>query len=80
MADQDIVVIKIGTGVLTKEDGTLDGASLARLVNAVADLPNLSQRVVLVSSGAVGAGIPAFDLKEYPRDVPTRMTPARPAD
>ena len=77
MPKQDIIVIKIGTGVLTREDGTLDGASLARLVNAVADLPDHSQRVVLVSSGAVGAGIPALGLNEYPDDVPTRITSSR---
>jgi len=76
MPKQDIIVIKIGTGVLTREDGTLDGASLARLVNAVADLPDHSQRVVLVSSGAVGAGIPALGLNEYPDDVPTRQAAA----
>jgi len=76
MPKQDIIVIKIGTGVLTRADGTLDGASLARLVNAVADLPDHSQRVVLVSSGAVGAGIPALGLKEYPDDVPTRQAAA----
>jgi glutamate 5-kinase len=76
MNEQDIIVIKIGTGVLTKEDGTLDGASLARLVGAIADLPNHHQRVVLVSSGAVGAGIPALNLGEYPGDVPTRQAAA----
>ncbi len=76
MPKQDIIVIKIGTGVLTRADGTLDGASLARLVNAVADLPDHSQRVVLVSSGAVGAGIPALGLQNYPDDVPTRQAAA----
>lgn len=76
MSEQEIIVIKIGTGVLTREDGTLDGASLARLVNAVADLPDHSKRCVLVSSGAVGAGIPALGLHEYPRDVPTRQAAA----
>ena len=76
MPDEDVIVIKIGTGVLTREDGTLDAASLARLVNAVADLPNHGGRVVLVSSGAVGAGIPALGLSEYPDDVPTRQAAA----
>lgn len=76
MEQQDIIVIKIGTGVLTREDGTLDGASLARLVNAVADLPCHSRRCVLVSSGAVGAGISALGLHEYPDDVPTRQAAA----
>ncbi len=76
MPDKDVIVIKVGTGVLTRGDGTLDAASLARLVNAVADLPAASGRVVLVSSGAVGAGIPALGLSEYPDDVPTRQAAA----
>lgn len=76
MSERDIIVIKIGTGVLTREDGRLDAASLARLVNAVADLPRHSQRCVLVSSGAVGAGISALGLGEYPNDVPTRQAAA----
>ena len=76
MTERDIIVIKVGTGVLTREDGTLDSASLARLVNAVADLPDHAQRVVLVSSGAVGAGISALGLKEYPADVSARQAAA----
>lgn len=68
------VVIKIGTGVLTREeDGQLDGASLVRLVTAVSDLISSGIKVVLVSSGAVGAGISGLGLKEYPNDVPTRQ-------
>lgn len=68
------VVIKIGTGVLTREeDGQLDGASLVRLVTAVSDLVSSGHRVVLVSSGAVGAGISALGLNEYPDDVRTRQ-------
>ena len=76
MADYEVIVIKVGTGVLTKADGTLDGASLARLVNALADLPNDRQRHVLVSSGAVGAGVSALGLDAYPGDVPTRQAAA----
>ena len=76
MAEQEIVVIKIGTGVLTKEDGTLDGASLARLVGAVADLPSQTRRYVLVSSGAVGAGTSVLGLSEYPDDLSTRQAAA----
>ena len=68
------VVIKIGTGVLTREsDGKLDGASLVRLVTAVADVINSGHEVILVSSGAVGAGISGMHLEEYPADVPTRQ-------
>ncbi len=68
------VVIKIGTGVLTREvDGLLDRSALTKLVTAVADLVHLGQPCVLVSSGAVGAGISQLGLSEYPSDVPTRQ-------
>ena len=76
MSARDTIVVKVGTGVLTRKDGTLDSASLARLVNAVADLPDQGKGVVLVSSGAVGAGISAFGLTEYPADVPARQAAA----
>ena len=76
MNGRDVIVVKVGTGVLTRQDGTLDSASLARLVNALADLPGQGKRVVLVSSGAVGAGISALGLKEYPDDVSARQAAA----
>ena len=76
MIGRDAIVVKVGTGVLTRQDGTLDSASLARLVNALADLPDQGKRVVLVSSGAVGAGISALGLKEYPDDVSARQAAA----
>lgn len=67
-------VIKIGTGVLTREvDGQLDTASLTRLVTAVADLVQQGEPCILVSSGAVGAGISQLGLDGYPTDIPTRQ-------
>jgi len=76
MNGRDAIVVKVGTGVLTRQDGTLDSASLARLVNVLADLPDQGKHVVLVSSGAVGAGISALGLKEYPDDVSARQAAA----
>lgn len=68
------IVIKIGTGVLTREcDGLLDRAALTKLVTAVAELVRSGQPCVLVSSGAVGAGVAQLGLSEYPQDVPTRQ-------
>jgi glutamate 5-kinase len=69
-----LTVIKAGTGVLTKvSDGTLDGASLVRLVTAIAGLTEQGHRCLLVSSGAVGAGVSAFGLDGYPSDVATKQ-------
>jgi len=72
----ELIIIKIGTGVLTQENGTLDGPSLVRLVTAVADLQGQGYSCVMVSSGAVGAGISALNLKASPQDVETRQAAA----
>lgn len=70
----DLTIIKVGTGVLTKvTDGTLDGAALVRLVTAIAGLMEDGNRCLLVSSGAVGAGVSAFGLTGYPQDTETRQ-------
>ncbi|MBB5352434.1 glutamate 5-kinase [Haloferula luteola] len=69
-----LTVIKAGTGVLTRvSDGTLDGGSLVRLVTAIAGLLEEGHRCLLVSSGAVGAGVSAFGLEGYPSDLTTRQ-------
>ncbi len=73
---KETIVIKIGTGVLTRENGTLDGASLVRLVTAVAELKARGHSCVMVSSGAVGAGVSALSLGAYPDDVETRQAAA----
>lgn len=73
---KEVVVIKIGTGVLTRENGTLDGSSLVRLVSAVAELKSAGFACVVVSSGAVGAGVSSLRLEAYPDDVETRQAAA----
>lgn len=71
---KEIIVIKIGTGVLTSEsDGTLDEASLVRLVTSVSELVSQGIPCVMVSSGAVGAGVSALKLDAYPDDTASRQ-------
>lgn len=53
------------------EDATLDGEALLRLVSAIAQRVGDTGKCILVSSGAVGAGITAFGLKEYPKKLET---------
>ena len=70
----DLTVIKVGTGVLTKStDGTLDRAAMVHLVAAIAGLIHAGHRCLFVSSGAVGSGVSAFGLTEYPQDTATRQ-------
>jgi glutamate 5-kinase len=70
----DLTLIKAGTGVLTKAgDGTLDRAALVHLVAAIAGLMDAGHRCLFVSSGAVGSGLAAFGLADYPQDTATRQ-------
>ncbi|MBU6301111.1 MAG: glutamate 5-kinase [Verrucomicrobia bacterium] len=63
------VVIKVGTGVLTRQvTAELDHAVLSRLIQAVSDVVREGHQVLMVTSGAVGAGLHAFDLLRRPGD------------
>jgi len=55
-ADADRVIVKAGTNSLTDADSNLDDAKLDKLVDDLVDLLNRGKEVILVSSGAVGAG------------------------
>lgn len=70
----DLTLIKAGTGVLTKSgNGTLDRAALVHLVAAIAGLVDAGHRCLFVSSGAVGSGLAAFGLTDYPQETATRQ-------
>ncbi len=65
------IVLKFGTGILTRPDGDeLDLNQFERLSGEVASVHHSGCEVVLVSSGAVGAGLMALGLTEEPRDLP----------
>ncbi|MFB6092126.1 MAG: glutamate 5-kinase [Haloquadratum sp.] len=55
-AEADWVVVKAGTNSLTDDESNLDDAKLDKLVDDVADLIERDKDVILVSSGAIGAG------------------------
>jgi glutamate 5-kinase len=63
------IVVKVGTRVLTHADGNLNVERIGSLGDELASLVASGRRVVLVSSGAVGAGIGRLQLRERPRDV-----------
>ena len=50
------VVVKVGSNVLTRKDGTLDVTRMSALVDQVAELRRMGMEVILVSSGAVASG------------------------
>lgn len=69
-ADADPLVVKVGTRCLARKDGTLDEDQVASIAEQLVRIgAGTSRRVVLVSSGAVGAGIGLLGLTERPTDV-----------
>ncbi len=65
----DTVVVKVGTRVLTRDDGALDETRIATLTEELVALIDGGRRVALVSSGAVGAGLGRLGLDARPADV-----------
>jgi glutamate 5-kinase len=66
------IVIKFGTGILTKSTGnTLNPAQLRRLTGEVAGLVQTGHQCLLVSSGAVGAGLMLMGIRDRPSDLPS---------
>lgn len=63
------IVVKLGTGVLTDSQKLIDPAQLEQLVAQVAALRRAGKEVVLVTSGAVGAGMGALGYKSRPIDL-----------
>jgi glutamate 5-kinase len=63
------LVVKLGTGVLTDSRKLIDPAQLAQLVAQLAALKKNGKEVVLVTSGAVGAGMGALGYENRPTDL-----------
>jgi glutamate 5-kinase len=65
----DPLVVKVGTRVLTRFDGTLDEDQIAAFAVQLAALASEGRRVALVSSGAVGAGMGRLKMSARPSDL-----------
>lgn len=63
------IVVKLGTGVLTDSRKLIDPGQLEQLVAQVAALHRAGKEMVLVTSGAVGAGMGALGYKSRPVDL-----------
>jgi glutamate 5-kinase len=64
------IVVKIGTRVLTNEGGFLDKNQIMELSRQIVGLYSAGYSVVVVSSGAIGAGISALGLRKRPNILP----------
>lgn len=65
----ETVVIKVGTNVLAGGDGRLDTERMRHLADQIARQTRAGRKIVLVSSGAIGAGIGRLGLAARPTDL-----------
>ena len=64
------LVVKIGTNVLSRADDTLDIERVSSLAEQIHRVRQAGKQVVVVSSGAVAAGLGLLNLSERPNDLP----------
>lgn len=68
-------VVKVGSSSLTR-NGTIDGARVSELAEAIAGRCGRGHQVILVSSGAIAAGLRPLGLRKRPRDLATQQAAA----
>ncbi len=70
------IVVKIGTTALTTPSGVFDAGRLATLADAIEARMKAGSDVVIVSSGAIAAGIEPLRLSKRPADLATKQAAA----
>lgn len=70
------IVVKIGSSSLTRDDGGLDLNRIDRVAAVVAEIRRQKVQVVLVSSGAIAAGLLPLQMAERPNDLATAQAVA----
>lgn len=66
---QRLVVVKVGTSGITTSEGKLDQEEMQRLTNQIAAAHKQGNKIVLVTSGAVAAGIAELGIAPKPNDI-----------
>ncbi len=70
------IVIKVGSSSLTTAEGGIDDLRLGGLVESLAAARTAGREIVLVSSGAIAAGLAPLGFKRRPRDLARQQAAA----
>ena len=70
------IVVKVGTSTLTNENGQSNLREMETLSRTLADIQNLGNEVVLVSSGAIAVGANKLHLPEKPTEMRMKQAAA----
>jgi glutamate 5-kinase len=63
------MVVKVGSSSLTLKTGGLDRANIEKLVNEVSSLVKRGIEVIIVTSGAIAAGLEDLNIPKKPREI-----------
>lgn len=70
------VVVKVGTNLLVDKNGKINQKSISAIAKELARLRKKNKDVILVSSGAIGAGLPELGFKKRPTSLSDLQTAA----
>lgn len=70
------IVVKVGTSTLTHSTGLLNLSRIESIVRQLSNIHNKGIQVVLVSSGAIGAGMGKLGLQSKPKTIPEKQAVA----
>jgi glutamate 5-kinase len=73
IAHSSIIVVKVGSRILTAQDNSPHVKRVKSLVDSIAMLMRQGKRVLLVSSGAIAHGMAALKLKKRPATIPEKQ-------
>ncbi|SHE94386.1 glutamate 5-kinase [Alkalibacter saccharofermentans] len=74
--DAKRIVIKIGTTSITYPSGNINLRKMEGLARIISDLQNSGKEVVLVSSGAIGAGMDRMGFMQKPQELKEKQATA----
>ncbi|WP_408956651.1 glutamate 5-kinase [Natroniella sp. ANB-PHB2] len=73
LVERDRIVVKIGSSTLTYQNSKLNLNRIEKLIREVVDLKHQGKEIILVSSGAIAAGVGGLNLDYYPETIPQKQ-------
>lgn len=69
LKDKHRIVVKVGTALITQEDGRINLLRIEKMARVISSLISAGKEVILVTSGAVGAGMGIMKLDSKPTEI-----------
>ncbi|MCD6248059.1 MAG: glutamate 5-kinase [Hadesarchaea archaeon] len=76
LANAKRLVVKVGTSNLTDERSRLDPEKIKKLVDETMEIRREGRETIIITSGAIGAGVGRLNLSERPSDMPSLQAAA----